>query len=193
MHSKIPFLLLLFGLLGLNLAILLTAFLASEAHPIAKDMYMAFSPTCHQLTSRSLCLFKHDLDGTFSIGDCLPVSTFSPSKVEVVFYPDKTAFKFPVCSRDMAIYFFMLLAVLLLPVFQKIETTKLPPKLVLIAAAVPIAIDGVGQLFALWESTNLVRIATGGLIGFVMPFYILPIANTIYETGLKLLFKKKRN
>ncbi|MEM4348525.1 MAG: DUF2085 domain-containing protein [Candidatus Anstonellaceae archaeon] len=192
MHSKIPYLLLLFGLLGLNFAVFLTAFLASQNNPVAKDMYFIFSPTCHQLTSRSLCLFKHDIDGSLSIGECLPVSTFSPSKAEVVFYPDKTAFKFPVCSRDMAIYFSMLLATLLLPLFQKIESRRIPPPVILFLAAIPIGIDGLGQLFALWESTNLVRIATGALIGFVMPFYILPIANALFESFAHSVFKNKR-
>lgn len=92
----------------------------------------------------------------------------------------------------MAIYFSMLLATLLLPLFQKIESRRIPPPVILFLAAIPIGIDGLGQLFALWESTNLVRIATGALIGFVMPFYILPIANALFESFAHSVFKNKR-
>lgn len=37
----------------------------------------------------------------------------------------------------------------------------------IIGALVPMGIDGVGQLFGLWESTNLVRVLTGGLAGVI--------------------------
>ncbi|MCK5636856.1 MAG: DUF2085 domain-containing protein, partial [Thermoplasmatales archaeon] len=39
--------------------------------------------------------------------------------------------------------------------------------LVIFIGLIPIGIDGVGQLFGLWESTNIVRFITGLLVGIV--------------------------
>lgn len=181
MESKVPYILLTVSLLALNGSIFLTAYLASENNPIAKDLYAAFAPTCHQLTTRSLCLYKYDTDGSFGIGDCLPMSTFSFSKANEVNYPDKTAYKFPVCSRDVAIYLTMLIGLLMLPLFQKIGSEDWPNRWILVAAAVPIAIDGTTQLIGLRESTNSLRVVTGAIIGLVMPFYVLPILNSLYS------------
>jgi hypothetical protein len=38
----------------------------------------------------------------------------------------------------------------------------------IIIGLVPIGIDGVGQLFGYWESTNLLRLLTGGACGVVV-------------------------
>ncbi|MCX8196818.1 MAG: DUF2085 domain-containing protein [Candidatus Micrarchaeota archaeon] len=187
---KLPYFLLLFALIGLNALIFLTAFLAAQGNDLAHHLYFLFSPSCHQLTSRSLCLFKYDASERWELADCLPVSRFSPSKANVVFYPEKTGFKLPVCSRDAAIYLFMLVGALLLPFFRSIESKAWPNKLILLAAAIPIGIDGTGQFLGLWESTNAVRIATGALIGFVLPFFILPILNALFSD---FLFSRKKH
>ncbi len=191
MVSKLPYFLLLAALLGLNGAIFFTAYLASEGSPAAQDLYAAFAPSCHQLTTRSLCLYKYDADGHFGIGDCLPMSTFSLSRANEVYYPEKVAYKLPVCSRDVAIYFSMLIGLLALPRLQRIESQKWPNRFILVAAAIPIGIDGVGQLLGLWESTNTVRVATGALIGIVLPFYLLPILNTLCSSVLEKIFPAK--
>jgi uncharacterized membrane protein len=38
---------------------------------------------------------------------------------------------------------------------------------VIIIGLIPIGIDGIGQLLMLWESTNIMRVITGLLIGVV--------------------------
>jgi uncharacterized membrane protein len=48
----------------------------------------------------------------------------------------------------------------------------------IIIGIIPIGIDGVGQFFGLWESTNIIRLLTGLLIGIVCG---IAIALTIYE------------
>lgn len=180
MASKLPYYLLLACLILLNASIFLTAYLASVGDPASKDLYAAFSPTCHQLTTRSICLYKYDLDGSYGIGDCLPMSTFSYSRANEVYYPEKAAYKFPVCSRDVAIYLAMLIGMLLLPFIQRMESEDWPNRFILLVSAVPIGIDGTGQLLGFWESTNAIRILTGALIGIVLPFYIVPILNSLY-------------
>ena len=66
--------------------------------------------------------------------------------------------------------------------------------ILLIIAIIPIGVDGVGQLFGLWESTNIIRVITGLLIGFVcgmgIGFVIDESTDLIKE---KLIKKRKRN
>ena len=38
---------------------------------------------------------------------------------------------------------------------------------ILLVLAIPIGIDGLGQLFGFWESSNIIRVITGLLIGIV--------------------------
>ena len=76
----------------------------------------------------------------------------------------------PFCARCVAIYTFMAIGIAftvfpLMPYYDRLNDLK-PWWLVL--ALVPIGIDGLGQLFGYWESTNLMRFITGGLCGFVV-------------------------
>ena len=166
-------------LLALNLLVFIVPYLASVGNASAPYLYAAFAPTCHQLTSRSLCLFASNADGSYSIGDCLPQGADSYSKASEVIYPDKTGYKFPVCARDTAIYLGMLIGALLLPFLWKIGSEDWPNKWLLVAAAVPIAIDGTTQLVGMRESSNFLRLLTGAIIGIVLPFYILPMLNAL--------------
>ena len=80
MHrSKAPYILFLAALLLFNGLIFLTPILAMQAGSSTGVLYAAFSPTCHQLTERSFCVFKSKSNGGLSIGDCLPAPEFSPS------------------------------------------------------------------------------------------------------------------
>jgi uncharacterized membrane protein len=184
--SKLPYILLLSSLLLLNGLIFLTPFVAMQDYEAGELLHKAFSPTCHQLTSRSLCLFRFS-DGRLSIGDCMQSDLLSPSRATVVQAGEGVGYKLPVCSRDVAIYFAMLLGTIALPFLQKIESQDWPDKKILIAAAVPIAIDGATQLLGLRESSNSLRLITGFIIGIVLPFYLLPILNAAFFS----IFKKK--
>ncbi|VVC00660.1 Uncharacterised protein [uncultured archaeon] len=75
----------------------------------------------------------------------------------------------------------MLIGLLALPFLMKVDSEDWPNKWILVAAAVPIGIDGTGQLFGLWESSNLARVVTGAIIGVVLPFYILPMLNSLFS------------
>lgn len=176
-----PFAFLLAAMLLFNFFIFLTPYLASMGDEgTAGMLQVAFGPTCHQLTSRSLCLFKSKADGGYSIADCFPSSELSYSRVNQVDYPDKTGYKIPVCARDIAIYLAMLLGLILLPLLQKIESENWPSRWILVAACVPIGLDGGFQLIGIHESTNLLRLITGAIVGLALPFYILPIMNSLY-------------
>jgi uncharacterized membrane protein len=178
--SKVPYALLLALLLLLNAAIFYVPYAASKGDGSAPLMYAAFAPTCHQLTSRSNCLIASKIDGSYSFGDCLPSDELSYTHATAVDYGDRIGYKLPVCSRDVAIYLAMLLGALVLPFVMKIEGENWPNKWLLVAACVPIAIDGGTQLVGLRESSNLIREITGVIVGFALPFYIVPMLNSLW-------------
>ncbi|MFA6489073.1 MAG: DUF2085 domain-containing protein [Candidatus Micrarchaeia archaeon] len=185
--SKIPYLLALVALLLLNGLIFLTPFAAFANKGTGDLLYTAFAPTCHQLTSRSLCLFKSN-DGKLSIADCMESDSFSSTHATTITRGAETGYKFPVCARDMGIYLAMFLGLLILPFVQKIEGEGWPNKWIIATAAVPIALDGGTQLIGLRESSNLLREITGAIVGVVLPFYIVPMLNSLYS----FLQQKKR-
>jgi len=189
-NSKIPYIIFFLVLFLFDFFIIFTPYLASTGNPASDTLYVAFAPTCHQLTSRSLCIFKSN-EGAYSIGDCFDTPELRLTKQTVVQYPDRTGYKMTVCSRDVAIYFAMLLGLLILPFLQKMQTDDWPNKWILVAAAMPTAIDGTGQLVGLWESTNAMRLLTGAIIGIALPFYILPILNSLYSYLQERFGKKK--
>ncbi|MDD5337440.1 MAG: DUF2085 domain-containing protein [Candidatus ainarchaeum sp.] len=131
-----------------------------------------YAPSCHQLASRSICYFT---DGT--IDDCARNGTAVIGRQSEVRFDSLTGYKFPVCSRDVAIYGAMLLGGLLFPFVRKIDDRIAPPLIYFIIALVPIALDGGTQLVGLRESTNMLRLITGFIAGFPIPFYAIPIIN----------------
>jgi uncharacterized membrane protein len=191
--SKLPYILFLLAMLALCASIFLVPYLGSRADPSFPLLQSAFAPTCHQLTSRSLCLFVSESDSSYSLGDCMPEGELSYSRAAEVAYEGKTGYKMPVCSRDIAIYAAMLIGLLALPFLQKIESEEWPNKWILVAACIPIGIDGLTQLVGMRESSNLLRIITGAIIGVVLPFYILPILNSVYGLLAEKFAKEKEN
>jgi uncharacterized membrane protein len=85
----------------------------------------------------------------------------------------------PFCSRCTAIWLGFTIGLGLMVFYQ----VKLSYKflILLFISLAPIGIDGVGQLFNLWESTNLIRLITGLLIGIVCGFTIGIIIDEIIE------------
>ena len=67
--------------------------------------------------------------------------------------------------------------------FKKKNETKIPSMIWLVLFILPMAIDGLSQLFDLRESTNEIRIISGSIAGIIIPFYFIPIVN-------KLIFAK---
>jgi uncharacterized membrane protein len=83
-------------------------------------------------------------------------------------------YKMAVCARCFGIY-----AGILAGAIAYVATSsggKAPRGWLLLAACAPLAIDGSAQLLGLRESSNLLRLATGLLFGFVLSQYLLPAA-----------------
>ncbi|MFA6214121.1 MAG: DUF2085 domain-containing protein [Candidatus Micrarchaeia archaeon] len=190
--SKLPYVLFLLALLALNAAVFYVPYAASRGDPNAGAMYAAFAPACHQLTSRSDCIFVSKIDGSYSFGDCMKSDVLSYSHADAVDAGDRTGYKLPVCSRDVAIYLAMLAGALALPFVRKVESDAWPNKWLLVAACVPIAIDGGTQLLGMRESSNFLRQATGAIVGFALPFYLVPILNSLWEIVEERLGRGKK-
>jgi uncharacterized membrane protein len=77
----------------------------------------------------------------------------------------------PICARCTAIYGGILIGVLLLRLLP--ELRERTARTVLIAAALPMAIDGGTQLLRLRESTNLLRVGTGLAFGTALAIWLL--------------------
>ncbi|MBM4249524.1 MAG: DUF2085 domain-containing protein [Euryarchaeota archaeon] len=68
----------------------------------------------------------------------------------------------PYCARDLGVFIGMAIGCgLCLYIILDLKVW------IILGGLVPMGIDGVGQLFGLWESTNPIRLITGGLAGFV--------------------------
>ncbi len=157
----------------LTIPILVAPLIAESKPAVFTEIQSYYSPLCHQLTSRSLCYFPEK--GT--IGDCFSSLSFSESKQEMVTTNGAVGYKFPVCSRDIGIYLFMLIGGVIFAFRNKLDSKEIPPAIWLIAALIPIGIDGGGQIIGLWESTNLIRLITGAIAGVAVPFYLIPMMN----------------
>lgn len=121
-------------------------------------IHRLFQAACHQLPQRSFFLFGpqthyslEELAGL--LGGEVPSRFVGTSA---------TGYKMAVCERDTAIYASMFLAGL---AFQLVRKLK-PLRLVFFGAlALPMVVDGAGQLVGLWSSTWQSRVITGALFG----------------------------
>jgi len=92
----------------------------------------------------------------------------------------------PFCARCTAIWLGLAMGLGLM-IFYKI---KLDEKLIymIIIGIIPIAVDGLGQLFGLWESTNVIRFITGFIIGIICGVSL----GLIFDELKNFYFKKKK-
>jgi len=175
-------------MLAFNAVIWIGPFLQMANSPLAQPLYQGLGYTCHQLDSRSICLFPNS---SGFIQDCgLQDGQFHPYKNEAIpglplgyadgyplFSQGPIGYKVPVCARDIGIYGGMVLGgflwVWLIPRLR-CNPRDWPHPVWLVIALMPLAIDGFTQLFGWQESSNAVRLWTGLLVGVVMAFYALP-------------------
>ncbi|MFW5990662.1 MAG: DUF2085 domain-containing protein [Candidatus Nanoarchaeia archaeon] len=93
----------------------------------------------------------------------------------------------PVCQRCFAIYMGAFLGGLFYSFSNKI------PLSYLFLALLPMAIDGVGQLFGVWQSNYLSRVFTGALAGGAGMLFIMPALMEIVESLVKFIKRKIQN
>lgn len=108
----------------------------------------------------------------YSIGDRL-----CHQKAERSFFINGN--QMPFCSRCTAIWLGLTIGLGFM-IFYKIELDR-KFLILIIIGIVPIAIDGIGQLLNLWESTNIIRFLTGLLAGIITGLAIGIIIDEIKE------------
>ena len=90
----------------------------------------------------------------------------------------------PFCARCTAIFIGLVIGLIVI-LFYRIELNERFIFFIFLSL-VPIGIDGTGQLFGLWESSNLSRTLTGLILG--IPF---GIAIGIIIDEIKIIYKSK--
>jgi uncharacterized membrane protein len=150
-------------------------------------LYDAMSVFCHQKLSRSACLFE---DG--SISDCTEHTGayVSGDRDEIKSVKGGIkGYKFPICTRDIGLYGFMLVGALIYGLLFKLDEKRMYPPILLVLAIIPIGIDGGMQFLSSagiyllgveYESTNIIRFLTGAIAGFAISFYLIPILNRMF-------------
>jgi uncharacterized membrane protein len=80
----------------------------------------------------------------------------------------------PICARCTAIWGGISIGMLLFALLARfIRIRERVARFILIAATLPLAIDGFTQLFGLRESVNSLRVATGALCGIALGLWAL--------------------
>jgi uncharacterized membrane protein len=82
--------------------------------------------------------------------------------------------QFAVCSRCTGLYAGFAFATLGYPLVRSLKQADTPRIIWLILATVPLAIDFSLTYFGIWENNHLSRFVTGGLLGAVAAFFVVP-------------------
>jgi uncharacterized membrane protein len=137
----------------------------------AKVIYLVYRPMCHQLPERSYFLggdhYAYSKDELAEAG----VEVGPPSRD---IGNEHVGWKVAFCQRDVAIYGSILLAGL---AYAAIRTRRNPWKLKFryyLLFLVPMGVDGVLQLFGVYESTWLLRTITGVIFGVGSVLFVYP-------------------
>lgn len=166
--------------------IVIAPFIAESNPGLFIIIHTAYSPSCHQILSRSFCYFPEQ--GT--IEDCIPEGIKVPRTRDKTVEDERgIGYKFPVCARDVPIYLTSILGGMVVFLLRKGDSKEIPPLWLYILALIPIGLDGGTQLIGLRESTNLIRIVTGIIAGLATAWFAIPLMNRAFS---KKKEKKKK-
>ena len=97
--------------------------------------------------------------------------------------------KYAVCSRCLSIYWSFLVSVIIYPFIKGFNNTKLPSLWFLLVPGFIVFLDAVLDLFDIINNSFMTRSITGALIGFILPFYLIPGFYNFFNE-LFIYFKK---
>ena len=143
--------------------------LMATGHPgLGRLIHTLYGLTCHQLPERSFFLFGPRLAYTLQqlqrlVGPEVPVRYLGDAII---------GYKVVVCERDIATYLAFLSAGLVFALVRR-RLQPLPVRGFLLFC-LPMAVDGLGQLVGMWESTWWSRVATGALFGIACVWLAYP-------------------
>lgn len=131
----------------------------------ARLIYLVYSPACHQLPDRSYFLFGQEPVYTLQELEDASVLPGAGILERRRYIGDETlGWKVALCERDIAIYGSMVIAGAIFALARG-RVRKLPLPL-FVLFVIPVAVDGLSQLFGLRTSTWYLRTITGALFGF---------------------------
>jgi uncharacterized membrane protein len=139
----------------------------------ARAIYLIYSPACHQLPDRSYFLFGEQPVYTLEELEQASVLPGSGLLDRRRFVGDETlGWKVALCERDVAIYGAMLIAGMIFALLRgRVRRLPLP---VFVLFVIPIAVDGLSQLFGLRTSNWWLRTLTGALFGAGVVWLVYP-------------------
>jgi len=82
--------------------------------------------------------------------------------------------KLGVCSRCTSIYFAFLLGIIVYPFIRKLNNIDLPAIIFLLLGTALVIIDASLDILDVIKNTFITREITGAILGFILPFYIIP-------------------
>jgi uncharacterized membrane protein len=171
----------LFVALYVLIPVLAPVLMVSGAPALARLIYLAYRPACHQLPERSFFVFG--AQPAYTLQELQAMGLIS--ETDDVFARQRflgaltSGYKMALCQRDIALYGSILLGGLIYGLLHK-RLTPLPLMAFLISL-IPMAIDGGTQLFFLRESTPLLRLFTGGLVGLAAVWTLYPRIDVAFE------------
>jgi uncharacterized membrane protein len=156
----------------------------------ARLLYLVYSPACHQLPDRSYFLFGQHPVYTLEELEEANVLTGSGLLERRRFIGDETlGWKVALCERDVAIYGSMLLAGIIFALLRgRVRRLPLP---VFVLFIIPIAVDGLTQLFGLRTSNWWLRTLTGVLFGAGVVWLVYPYIQESMD-DIRSSIEKKR-
>jgi uncharacterized membrane protein len=151
-----------------GLPVLAPVLMATGHTSAARLTYRLLRPLCHQLPERSFFLFGPQ--ASYTLGE-LERLTGPNVPLDYIGSP-ALGYKIAVCQRDFAVFLAALVAGLAFALLRR----RLRPLSIkaFVLFCIPMALDGFGQLIALWESTWWSRVLSGALFGVACVWLAYP-------------------
>ncbi len=162
---------------------------AGLARP-ARVIYALYSLACHQLPERSFFIGPKPYYSFAEIRDAMGPDADNILKRRAFVGNPEMGYKIAICERDFAIYSSILLAGLAFALVRKrLEPLPFTAFLVL---CIPLAVDGLTQLFGLRESTPPGRVFSGSLFGVGLVWTLYPRIELAFQEAREIMEEKWR-
>jgi uncharacterized membrane protein len=137
----------------------------------AKAIYTIYRPACHQRPERSY--FYGGPQAIYSVEE-LEAAGLDTNPFAREIGNEQLGWKVAFCERDVAIYGSIFLTGLVYGMFRKRFSGRRMRVRTFALFLVPMAVDGILQLFGFYESTWLVRSLTGAIFGIGAVLFAYP-------------------
>jgi len=156
----------------------------------AKAIYSLYSITCHQLPERSFFIGPKLFYSLEEIRKAMGPDADDIFKRKAFVGNEELGYKIAICERDVAIYLSILLAGIAFSLVRgKLEPLSFKAFLIL---CIPMAVDGLTQLFGLRESTAPGRVFSGSLFGVALVWLLYPRIELAFREAKEVMEEKWR-